>query len=85
MRSSTASEISSRCLTSARSEYYTRPGALPTVERSSLRQDLFRRDFTVNAMAACLEPGCFGAVSDPFAGLHTKVSTWTGGRFSIFS
>jgi len=55
---------------SARTEYYTRPGALPTVELSSLRQDLFRRDFTINAMAACLEPGCFGAVSDPFAGLR---------------
>jgi tRNA nucleotidyltransferase (CCA-adding enzyme) len=55
---------------SARTEYYARPGALPTVELSSLRQDLFRRDFTINAMAACLEPGCFGAVSDPFAGLR---------------
>jgi tRNA nucleotidyltransferase (CCA-adding enzyme) len=54
---------------SARTEYYARPGALPTVEASSLREDLFRRDFTINAMAACLEPGCFGAVSDPFAGL----------------
>ena len=43
-------------VTSARTEYYARPGALPTVERSSLRQDLFRRDFTINAMAACLEP-----------------------------
>jgi tRNA nucleotidyltransferase (CCA-adding enzyme) len=56
-------------IASARTEYYARPGALPTVERSSLRQDLFRRDFTMNAMAACLEPGAFGAVSDPFAGL----------------
>ncbi|MDR3687233.1 MAG: polya polymerase, partial [Coriobacteriia bacterium] len=55
---------------SARTEYYARPGALPTVELSSLRQDLFRRDFTLNAMAACLEPGSFGSVSDPFAGLR---------------
>ena len=54
---------------SARAEYYTRPGALPTVELSSLRQDLFRRDFTINAMAACLEPACFGAIADPFGGL----------------
>lgn len=54
----------------SRTEYYARPGALPTVERSSLRQDLFRRDFTINAMAACLEPGCFGAVADPFGGLR---------------
>jgi tRNA nucleotidyltransferase (CCA-adding enzyme) len=54
---------------SARSEYYARPGALPTVERSSLRQDLLRRDFSVNAMAACIDPDCFGAIADPFGGL----------------
>lgn len=57
-------------ITSARTEYYTRPGALPTVERSSLRQDLFRRDFTINAMAASLNPGSFGLVADPFGGLR---------------
>jgi tRNA nucleotidyltransferase (CCA-adding enzyme) len=57
-------------ITSARTEYYTRPGALPTVERSSLRQDLFRRDFTVNAMAACVNAECFGAIADPFGGLR---------------
>ncbi len=56
-------------ITSARTEYYTRPGALPTVERSSLRQDLFRRDFSINAMAACITPECFGALTDPFGGL----------------
>ena len=55
---------------SARTEYYARPGALPTVERSSLRQDLFRRDFTINAMAACINPECFGAIADPFGGLR---------------
>jgi tRNA nucleotidyltransferase (CCA-adding enzyme) len=57
-------------ITSARTEYYTRPGALPTVERSSLRQDLFRRDFSVNAMAACINPESFGIIADPFGGLH---------------
>ncbi len=56
-------------ITSARTEYYTRPGALPTVERSSLRQDLFRRDFSINAMAACITPECFGTIADPFGGL----------------
>ncbi len=55
---------------SARTEFYARPGALPTVERSSLRQDLFRRDFTINAMAASLAPAAFGTVSDPFSGLR---------------
>lgn len=72
-RFGTAVLIFSRALhvdiTSARTEYYTRPGALPTVERSSLRQDLFRRDFSVNAMAACINPGCFGQIADPFGGL----------------
>ncbi len=57
-------------ITSARTEYYTRPGALPTVERSSLRQDLFRRDFSINAMAACINSDCFGAIADPFGGLR---------------
>ncbi|MHB1323443.1 MAG: CBS domain-containing protein [Coriobacteriia bacterium] len=55
--------------TSARTEYYQRPGALPTVERSTLRQDLFRRDFSINAMAVCVNPECFGRVADPFGGL----------------
>lgn len=54
---------------SSRSEYYTKPGALPTVEPSTLRQDLFRRDFTINAMAACVDPSCFGSIADPFGGL----------------
>lgn len=57
-------------IASARTEYYARPGALPTVEASSLRQDLLRRDFSINAMAACINPGCFGVVSDPFGGLR---------------
>lgn len=56
-------------ITSARTEYYQRPGALPTVERSSLRQDLFRRDFSINAMAVCVTPDCFGQIADPFGGL----------------
>lgn len=56
-------------IASSRAEYYTKPGALPTVERSGLRQDLFRRDFSINAMAACIDPDCFGAIADPFGGL----------------
>ena len=54
---------------SARTEYYARPAALPTVERSSLRQDLGRRDFSINAMAACIDPDCDGAIADPFGGV----------------
>ncbi|HEY5516898.1 MAG TPA: CBS domain-containing protein [Coriobacteriia bacterium] len=56
-------------VTTARTEYYTSPGALPTVERSSLRRDLLRRDFSINAMAAEIDPVEFGAISDPFGGL----------------
>lgn len=35
----------------ARMEFYKHPAALPTVERSSIKSDLFRRDFTFNALA----------------------------------
>jgi tRNA nucleotidyltransferase (CCA-adding enzyme) len=74
MRFGTAVLVLSRSLhmdvTSARTEYYTRPGALPTVERSSLRQDLLRRDFSINAMAACIDADSFGAIADPFGGLR---------------
>lgn len=38
-------------LARARTEYYTRPGALPTVRPSTIDEDLDRRDFTINAMA----------------------------------
>jgi tRNA nucleotidyltransferase (CCA-adding enzyme) len=51
-----------------RTEFYDAPGALPTVERAGLREDLFRRDFTLNAMAASLKPADFGRLVDPFGG-----------------
>ena len=38
----------------ARTEYYEYPTALPTVERSSIKKDLYRRDFTINALAICI-------------------------------
>ena len=41
-------------IATARMEYYKYPGALPTVEKSSVKSDLFRRDFTVNSMAVKL-------------------------------
>lgn len=50
----------------ARLEYYAFPAALPTVEHSSLKQDLFRRDFTINAMAIRLNPARFGLLVDFF-------------------
>ena len=51
-----------------RTEFYDAPGALPTVERAGLQEDLFRRDFTVNAMAVSLRPADFGRLVDPFGG-----------------
>ncbi|MCD6390222.1 MAG: CBS domain-containing protein [Desulfobulbaceae bacterium] len=50
----------------ARLEYYEYPAAMPTVEFSSLKLDLFRRDFTINAMAINLNPGHFGILVDFF-------------------
>jgi tRNA nucleotidyltransferase (CCA-adding enzyme) len=52
-----------------RTEFYDEPGALPAVEQASIRQDLYRRDFTVNAMAVSLKGEDFGRLVDPFAGL----------------
>jgi len=57
-------------LSTARSEFYEYPAALPTVEPSKLDQDLFRRDFTINALAICLNPDRFGMLIDLFSGLE---------------
>jgi len=51
-----------------RTEFYDAPGALPTVERAGLREDLLRRDFTINAMAVSLAAGDFGRLVDPHGG-----------------
>ena len=51
----------------ARTESYESPGALPTVAPGSIQDDLFRRDFTINAMAASLT-GDARELVDPFAG-----------------
>ncbi len=50
----------------ARLEYYDSPAAMPTVELSSIKLDLYRRDFTINAMAIRLNPGRFGELIDYF-------------------
>ncbi len=52
----------------ARSEHYPRPGALPVVRRATMAEDLWRRDFTVNAMALRLTPGDPGELLDPTGG-----------------
>jgi tRNA nucleotidyltransferase (CCA-adding enzyme) len=56
-------------LASSRTEYYEYPAALPTVELSSIKHDLSRRDFTINAMAVSLNKDSFGRLIDFFGGL----------------
>ena len=55
-------------IATARSETYARPGALPVVMRSPLKYDLYRRDFTMNAMAISLSGESFGDLYDFFGG-----------------
>ncbi len=52
----------------ARKEVYERPAALPLVRPGSIRDDLFRRDFTINTLAVCLNPDRFGEMIDLFQG-----------------
>ena len=51
---------------SARLEYYEHPAALPQVEMSSIKLDLYRRDFTINTLAIRLNPSVFGELIDFF-------------------
>jgi tRNA nucleotidyltransferase (CCA-adding enzyme) len=50
----------------ARLEYYDYPAALPTVESSSIKKDLYRRDFTINTLAIRLNEAHFGELIDFF-------------------
>ncbi len=52
----------------ARTEYYESPAALPKVETSSIKKDLYRRDFTINTLAVKLNPNDFGVLIDFFGG-----------------
>ena len=55
-------------LSTCRGETYDRPGALPKVKPGDIRQDLFRRDFSINALAICINPGRFGLLIDYYGG-----------------
>ncbi len=52
----------------ARTEYYESPAALPKVETSSIKKDLYRRDFTINTLAVVLNPKDYGLLMDFFGG-----------------
>ncbi len=54
-------------IASARLEYYEKPAALPTVEWSSIKLDLYRRDFTINTLAVRLNRQHFGQLIDFFS------------------
>ena len=53
----------------ARTETYAEPGALPEISPATLEEDLRRRDFTVNAIAAVVAGPDAGALLDPFDGV----------------
>jgi tRNA nucleotidyltransferase (CCA-adding enzyme) len=53
---------------SARTEFYRTPAALPEVQNSLIRQDLYRRDFTINSLAVALHGDQHGQLIDFFGG-----------------
>ncbi len=53
---------------SARTEFYNAPTVLPEVERSSIKHDIHRRDFTINTLAIRLDPRHFGQLLDFYGG-----------------
>ena len=57
-------------LITARTEFYTHPTALPTVERGSIKLDLHRRDFTINTLALRLDGLHYGELHDYWGGYN---------------
>ncbi len=55
-------------LATARKEYYDSPAALPRIASSSLKDDLFRRDFTINTMACSITADSYGLLYDYYNG-----------------
>jgi tRNA nucleotidyltransferase (CCA-adding enzyme) len=55
-------------IATSRTEYYESPATLPKVETSSIKKDLYRRDFTINSLAVKLNSRDFGRLIDFFGG-----------------
>lgn len=55
-------------IATSRTEYYESPATLPKVEISSIKKDLYRRDFTINTLAVKLNKNYFGLLIDFFGG-----------------
>lgn len=55
-------------IATTRRESYAQPAELPTVQPASIEEDLYRRDFTINAIALQLNPGQFGRLLDAYGG-----------------
>jgi tRNA nucleotidyltransferase (CCA-adding enzyme) len=53
-------------ITSTRKEFYPEPGCLPVVNQGTLKDDLFRRDFTINTLAIAISGRNFGKLLDLF-------------------
>jgi tRNA nucleotidyltransferase (CCA-adding enzyme) len=60
----------------ARMEYYESPGAPPIIETSSLKLDLYRRDFTINTLAIKLNKKHYGTLIDYFGGQADIKEKW---------
>jgi tRNA nucleotidyltransferase (CCA-adding enzyme) len=73
-------------LATARKETYASPGALPAVTPGTLKDDLIRRDFSINAMAISLAADDYGELVDPYQGKtdleHRLIRVLHPGSFS---
>jgi tRNA nucleotidyltransferase (CCA-adding enzyme) len=68
MTEGSVSDVERLDFVTARTEFYQHPTALPEVEQSSIKQDLHRRDFTINTLAIKLNPAGFGDLLDFYGG-----------------
>lgn len=56
-------------IATARRERYPKPATLPIVEPATATEDLWRRDFSINAIAVSIMPHTFGEILDPCGGI----------------